>query len=178
VRQTSLLETTWIEVKDGNDTARDIFSNHYSADERFRDPLRKILRGADLLFIGPGEKLVLITPCARALFGWRREKHRLDGQIGVNCCFFRNEGAGIASDLIRAADAIAWERWPGERLYTFVDPARVRHKRDPGRCFLRAGWIHAGWTKGGHGKNSLRILECFPPIPASPLDTSRDQPTR
>lgn len=100
--------------------------------------------------------MVLITPCARALFGWRRFIDD-SGQQGVNCCFFRNEGAGLASELIREADAIAWERWPGERLYTFVDPRRVRHKRDPGRCFLRAGWRYCGWTKSG-----LRILECLP----------------
>ena len=170
MRQTSLIDAVWIEVKDGNDTLRDIFSNHYSADSRLRDG--SILRGSELLIVGPGEKLLLVTPCARAAFGWRREKFRMDGQVGVNCAFFRNEGAGRASDLIREAAAIAWERWPGERLYTFVDPGKVRHKRDPGRCFLRAGWRHVGWTKGGHGKNSLRILECLPPIPALPLDTS------
>ncbi len=161
MRQTSLLDAVWIEVKDGNDTAREIFSNHYSAAERLA--VGKILRGAQLLFMGPGEKLALITPCALGLFGWRRFIDD-SGQVGVNCCFFRNEGAGRSSDLIREADAIAWERWPGERLYTYVDPAKTRHKRDPGRCFLRAGWNYCGWTKSG-----LRILEIEPsaPIPAS-----------
>lgn len=156
MRQTSLLETVWIEVKDGNDTAREIFSHHYSAAERLT--AGAVLRGSEYLIIGPGEKVVLVTPCARAVFGWRRERYRMDGQIGVNCCFFRNEGAGLASDLIREADAIAWERWPGERLFTFVDPRRVIHKRDPGRCFLRAGWRYCGETPKG-----LLILECLPP---------------
>ena len=99
VRQTSLLDTVWIEVKDGNDTARDIFSNHYSADERLRNG--SILRGSELLMVGPGEKIVLVTPCARAAFAWRKEKHRMDGQTGVNCAFFRNEGAGSRTTLVR-----------------------------------------------------------------------------
>jgi hypothetical protein len=99
--------------------------------------------------------MMLLTPDALAMFAWRKFiDHCIPKQDGVNCAVFRNEGAGLSSDLIRAAEVIAWERWPGERLYTYVDPKRTRHKRDPGRCFLKAGWRHAGWTKGG-----LRILE-------------------
>jgi hypothetical protein len=86
-------------------------------------------------FVGPGESIVLLSPDARALFVWRKERYRLDGQIGVNNAVFRNEGssAGRASDLIEAAVSEAWQRWPGERLFTFVDASKVRHKRDPGR---------------------------------------------
>ena len=36
-------------------------------------------------------------------------------------------------------DSLAWERWPGERLFTYVDPNKVR-SFNPGYCFLRAGW--------------------------------------
>ncbi len=32
---------------------------------------------------------------------------------------------------------------------SFVDASKIRHKRDPGRCYRRAGWTHAGFTKGG-----------------------------
>lgn len=109
-----------------------------------------------LLFVGPGEKVVLVTPDALAVFTWRKFRSMRDEE-GVNCAVFRNEGPERSSDLIRAAVAIAWERWPGQRLYTYVDPRKTRHKRDPGRCFLRAGWQHCGWTKGG-----LRILEIRP----------------
>lgn len=155
MRQTSLLDAVWVPVKDGNDTAREIFEQHYSrrryADERIR-----------LLIVGPGEKLLLLAPDANAVFAWRKFKSD-DGQQGINCAIFRNEGPNRSSDLIRAADLIAWEHWPGERHYTYVDPKKVRRKRDPGRCFLRAGWRHAGWTKGGHGRNVKRILEIFPP---------------
>jgi hypothetical protein len=145
-RQTSFLDATWLEVKDGNDTARAIFDNHYSR-RRYADGRNP------LLFIGPGEKLVLITPDALAVFVWRKFISG-DDQVGVNCSVFRNEGPQLSSDLIRAAVAIARERWPVDRLYTYVNPRKVRHKRDPGRCFLRAGWRPCGWSKGG-----LRILE-------------------
>jgi hypothetical protein len=91
------------------------------------------------------------------LFVWRKFiDDAVPKQEGVNCAVFRNEGAGLSSRLIMAADDLAWYRWPGERLYTYVDPKRTRHKRDPGRCFIRAGWRPCGWTKGG-----LRILECL-----------------
>lgn len=140
-------DDVWVNVKDGNETALSIFLRHYTARQT-----RKIRQ-----FVGPGEKMVLLTPDARALFVWRLERYTLNGQVGANCSVFRNEGPHRSSDLIRKADLMAWERWPGERLYTYVDPNKTRHKRDPGRCFLRAGWRHHGWTKKG-----LRILEHLP----------------
>jgi DNA adenine methylase len=137
------LGETWVEVLDGNDTARDVFDRHYSR------------RQASLSrqFVGPGQKLVLMTPCARAIFAWRKFISD-SGETGVNCAIFRNEGAGLSSDLVRAADAIADERWPGERHYTYVDPRRVR-STNPGCCFLVAGWRRCGVTK----KRKLLILE-------------------
>ena len=149
-RQLSLLPGPWVEVKDGDDTAREIFDQHYSR-RRYRDGRRP------LLFVGPGEKMVLVTPDARALFVWRKFRS-LNDQDGVNCAVFRNEGAGRSSELIRTACELAWTRWPGERLYTYVNPRKVRRKRDPGRCFLRAGWRYCGETQGG-----LLILEILAP---------------
>lgn len=147
-RQTSLLSSVWIHVRDGNDTARAIFDGHYSR-RRYRDGRKP------KLFAGPGQKMVLITPDAGSLFVWRKFKDNAQPlQTGVNCAVFRRDFGMRASDLIRAAVEQAWERWPGERLYTYVDVKKTRRKRDPGRCFLRAGWRYAGWTKGG-----LRILE-------------------
>jgi hypothetical protein len=133
----------WILVRDGNRTGLDLFLRHYSAT---RGERRKIGQ-----FVGPGGKMVLLTADARALFVWRRAEYRTDGQIGIDCAVFRNEGtaAGRSSDLIREACALAWERWPHERLFTFVDAAKVRRKRDPGRCFLRAGFRLCGKTQTG-----------------------------
>lgn len=128
----------WVPVRDGNPTARAIFDRHYSR-HHYKDG-----RNQDR-FVGPGERIVLLTPCARALFIWRKFISK-DQQEGVNCAVFRNEGAGLASALICAAMDIAWARWPGERLYTYVNPRRV-HSGNPGYCFKRAGWNTCGVTK-------------------------------
>ena len=76
-----------------------------------------------------------------------------DGQPGVYCPVFRNEGPVRSSDLIRAAMELAWFRWPGERLFTYVDPGLVR-STNPGYCFLMAGWRKCG--RSGRG---LVLLE-------------------
>ena len=137
---------TWITVRDGDSTARALFREHYSY-KPYRD-------GRDpALFVGPSEKLVLLTPCARALFVWRRFISG-DGQQGVNCAIFRNIGAGLSSALICAADTLAWQRWPGERHYTYVNTSKVA-STNPGWCFMAAGWQRCGITKW----NKLRILE-------------------
>lgn len=105
-------------------------------------------------FIGPGEKIVLISAEASALFVWRREKVRRDGQTGINCTVFRNESSILSSDLICEAMTVAWDRWPGQRLFTFVNPRAIK-SRNPGYCFLMAGWRRCGVTK----ENALLILE-------------------
>ena len=69
----------------------------------------------------------------------------------VNSCF-RNEGAGLSSELIREAIAATryyWQDIPELGMITFVDAGKVRRKRDPGRCYIRAGFKHIGETKGG-----------------------------
>ena len=146
--QPFLFGETWVPVRDGNITGLSIFMRHYTA--RLTRKIRQ--------FVGPGGKMVLLTPDARALFVWRKFISD-DAQTGVNCAVFRNEGssAGRSSELIEAAKVLAWDRWPGERLYTYVDASQVRHKRDPGRCFLRAGFRYCGVTKSGK-----LILECIP----------------
>lgn len=146
-------QPVWVDVKDGDPAARAMFRRHYS--------YRPYADGRDpALFVGPGEKLVLVMPFLkpRALFVWRKFKSA-DGQHGVNCAVFRNEDPGnlLSSDLIRAADAIAFQRWPGERHFTYVNARKVR-SINPGFCFLRAGWRRCGITK----HNKLVILERLP----------------
>jgi len=157
--QPFLFGVGWIPIRDGNTTAMSLFKRHYTA-----RAFRKIFQ-----LVGPGEKTLLLTPDARALFAWRKFKSD-NGQVGVNCAVFRNEGStsGRSSELIRLANEIAWQRWPGERLYTYVDPKKVRHKRDPGRCFLKAGYRQCGVTKNG-----LLIFECLP----HSANGIEDQPT-
>lgn len=140
----------WLQVWDGNPTAAALYDRHYS---RNRNAI------GDPRVAGPGEKLVLLTPCARALFVWRvfDSKDPTAGPDDVNCAIFRNEGAGLASDLILAAEAIALAKWGRQRLYTYVNPRRVR-STNPGCCFLKAGWRKCGVTK----TRGLLILEKLP----------------
>jgi len=99
--------------------------------------------------------MVLLSQCGRALFVWLRNTvERYDGQTGVNCTVFRNEGAGLSSELIQEADELAWQRWPGLRHFTYVDDAKIRSS-NPGYCFLQAGWRRAGRNMDGR----LTILE-------------------
>jgi hypothetical protein len=152
--QPFLIGEGWVEVLDGDPSGLAIYERHYSA----RKALARRRERRTKLYVGPGDKMVLLYADARALFVWRRERpeFRRDGQLGVNCAVFRNEGAGVASELILAAERPAWRRWPGERLFTFVDPAEVAGN-PPGNVFLRAGWRRAGETALG-----LHILEKRP----------------
>lgn len=105
----------------------------------------------------PGESMTLMTTDCSALFLWLKQEYRADDQYGVNCAIFRNEGNRLSSDLIREAAVLAWSRWPGERLYTFVDPKEIK-STNPGYSFMAAGWhrLKERTTRG------LVILELVP----------------
>jgi hypothetical protein len=69
---------------------------------------------------------------------------------------FRSEGAGKASELILSAVAATRFFWPPPQLglVTFVDPkavpgVMVRGERVFGFSYLKAGFKHVGFTKGG-----------------------------
>lgn len=112
-----------------------LFARHYSS--------RKNGQGiADWLSFGitsPGAVIVLLTSDASALFVWLKQKYHSNEQSGVNCAVFRNEGKILSSTLILEAEKFAWAKWPGERLFTYVDPGAV-NSRNPGYCFKMAGW--------------------------------------
>ena len=72
----------------------------------------------------------------------------MDGQTGYSCAIFRNESPRRSSDIILEAEELAFEKWGPNRLYTYVDPRQVK-SRNPGYCFLCAGWVRAGFSKGG-----------------------------
>jgi hypothetical protein len=139
-------ENVWIQVKDGDITGQVLFSRHYSK-YRYKDGRKP------KLFVGPGEKQVLITADGLCLFVWRRFKSA-DGQQGVNCAIFRNESQRLSSKLILEAEKIAAKRWPGERFFTYVNSKKVK-SNNPGCCFKKAGWKTCGLTK----VNKLIILE-------------------
>lgn len=133
----------WYSVKDGNAAAYALMCRHYSF-HAYTDGRRQDLNYRNRhLFVGPGEKLVLMTSDCLALFVWRKFIDG-SGQTGVNCAVFRNEGPYLSSELILEAELLAWQKWPNERLYTYVDGKKVRarffRKPNPGRCFIEAGW--------------------------------------
>lgn len=143
-----IFDSNWIEVRDGFPEAMRLFKRHYS--------YRKYADGRNpALFCGPGEKLVLITPNADALFVWRKFKS-MDGQQGINCAVFRNEGPLLSSLLITEAEELARRRWPGERLFTYINPRKIKSV-NPGYCFKVAGWRRCGITK----RHKLIIMEKF-----------------
>ncbi len=110
-------------------------------------------------FVPPGRCLVLRERHGKALWVTSYPfaeyvKHAWAG-AWVNS-LFRSEGAGLASDLIREAVAITRSIWtpPELGIISFVDPDHVsptiiRGKPLYGYCYLKAGWKHVGFTKGG-----------------------------
>ena len=147
-----MIAGTWLSVKRTDERAYALYRRHYSAEKgaRWRRPGNTNVTSA-------GETMVLLSQCCQALFVWLRcTIDRLDHQTGVNCAVFRNEGAGLSSELIREADDLAWQRWPGERHFSYVDGSKIRSS-NPGFCFLRAGWQRAGVSQRG-----LILLERLP----------------
>jgi hypothetical protein len=120
------------------------------ADEHY--PRRQSSKGK-AQFLGPGVgRIALISRRMLSVFGWVRPLHVKDGIHAWRCTIFRrpeNSGEPRASDMIldaeRALLALGMEPAP-DGLLTYVDPSKVRHKRDPGRCFRRAGWRDDGIT--------------------------------
>jgi len=106
-------------------------------------------------FVPPGRCLVLLAPsreeaCALWVTSWPRyAQHAWEG-AWINT-LFRNEGAGLSSELILEALACTRYRWAGEEpeqgMVTFVAPESVRPKKDIGYCYLKAGFTRVGKTK-------------------------------
>lgn len=127
-------------------------------------------------FVPPGRCVVLLTEKANALWitSWpfaEYVKHAWAGAWVCSC--FRNEGPILSSELIREAVAITRSVYgepPELGMITFVDADKVRHKRDPGRCFIRAGFIPAGKTQGG-----LVALQMLPDAMPESIEPYTDQ---
>lgn len=116
----------------------DLFKRHYSYRDYADNREQK-------LFVGPGEKVVLRTWKADAMFVWRKFIND-SGEDGINCAVFRNESEAKSSTLIQEADAIADAIWPNQRHYTYVNAKKIK-STNPGYCFKRAGWRQCGITK-------------------------------
>ena len=103
-------------------------------------------------FVPPGRCIVLVAAAALWVTSWPFAEYTKHAWAGawVNS-LFRNEGAGLSSELIAQAVAVTRAEWepPPLGIVTFVDAEKTRRKRDPGRCYRKAGWKHVGFTKGG-----------------------------
>lgn len=133
-------------------------------------------------FVPPGRCLVLLAPAigqpkAFWITSWPMAEYVKHEWAGAwVCSAFRNEGAGLSSTLIREALAATRYRWPDVPdlgMVTFVNAAKVKRKRDPGRCFIRAGFKVVGQTK----KDNLVALQILPgemPEPDPPVNFQRD----
>lgn len=108
----------------------------------------------------PGRCFALVVPMesggASAVWGtsWPYfAKHPWQG--AWMCTVFRNEHPELhlSSDLIRQAVAVTRAIYPAVPelgMITLVDEDKTRRKRDPGRCYLRAGFRRVGYMKSGH----------------------------
>lgn len=127
-------------------------------------------------FVPPGRCIVLLTKNADAVWvtSWPFAEYVKHAWAGawVNS-LYRNEcPLLLSSDGIVAAVACTRWRWPNvpeKGMVTFVDPSKIRHKRDPGRCYLRAGFSRVGETAGG--LLTFQMLERDMPEATAPRGT-------
>ena len=103
-------------------------------------------------FVPPGRCIVLKTIAANAVWvtSWpfpAYVKHAWAG-AWVNSLFRNESVAYLSSELIREAIAATRSIWnpPPLGMVTFVDASKIRRKRDPGRCYRRAGFKHVGFS--------------------------------
>jgi hypothetical protein len=101
-------------------------------------------------FCYSGRKLVLRNAAGTVLFVWMfpDPTMRMDGQTGYNCAIFRNESPRLSSEIILEAERMAFEKWGPGRMYTYIDPAKIK-SRNPGYCFKVAGWRFVRATPSG-----------------------------
>lgn len=100
------------------------------------------------------------------------------------CSAFRNEGAGIASEMIR--DAVSATRFkypdvPDLGMITFVNrlkvrPTIVRGERVWGWTYRKAGFVEAGETKGGLLALQLHPSDMPEARPALPMPANDNTP--
>lgn len=133
----------WHQVRRSDPRARVLADRHYS---------RQTIGAVE--FMASGKTFVLLTLDACAVWGVIENMDPAGGRRW-RCSIFRNEGPLRSSDLVREATSLTYAFWtrhhggpPPIPLTTEIDPAKTRRKRDPGRCFLRAGWHRIDVRRG------------------------------
>lgn len=131
--------------------AREIADRHYNR-QKIGSPQ----------FVPPGRCLVLYTEneSGRALWVTSypfAEYVKHDWAGAWMCSAFRNEGAGVASEMITQAVAATRAYFgdpPPLGMVTFIDrrkvrPTMIRGEKTWGYTWLKCGFEHVGETKGG-----------------------------
>jgi hypothetical protein len=146
----TLIDGYWLPAQRADPRAYALYRRHYSAAKNAR-----YRRVGNMNIVGPAAHMVLLTEAADAVFVWiRNTRPRFDGQVGLHCSLFRNEGPTRSSALIGEADELAWARWPGDRHWTYVWDEKIASP-NPGYSFKMAGWRTCGRNQDGR----LTILE-------------------
>ncbi len=151
----------WYSVTDADPRLYALYRRHYSYEKVRNYPGKVRLRqnGLTPKMQGFGDYLALLSGDCRAGWIWTRPPDGVSqsGQHGVVCVLFRNESDVLSSELVREASDLAWRKWPGQRLYTYVWDTKVQ-SINPGYCYKRAGWRTCGRNADGR----LTLLECLP----------------
>lgn len=150
--------SAWVESFRADAEVVSIADRHYNRQKvgapQFVPPGR-----CHVLRIGSAEQLR--TPGAGGAFwvtSWPFAEYVKHAWAGAwVCSAFRNEGAGQASDLIRAAvlsTALKWPEIPEQGMVSFIDPSKVaprpiRGRKTWGHSWFEAGFQHVGYTKAG-----------------------------
>ena len=141
-------------------------------------------------FVPPGSCFVLLTEDRSAVWvtSWpyaQYVKHAWGGGAWVNSLFRREDSPHLASDLIRWAVAHTRAEWPDVPelgIVSFIDPRKTKPKEIPGWCYLRAGWSHVGFTKGGlwvyQQLPGRKISRRSTPMPAAELVRATPVPVK
>lgn len=165
-RVTKAINNPWLLSWRADPVAKILADRHYSR----QSPESK-------QFVPPGQCVVLRTLEGNAYWvaSWPLAQYVRHAWPGAwICSAFRNESYILSSYLITCAVAVTRNEFgdpPGIGMITFVDEAKVKRKRDPGRCFLKAGFRFVGYTKGG-----LVALQLTPdrmPAPEAVADLRR-----
>jgi hypothetical protein len=143
--------------------ARDIADRHYNRQ-----------KPGTPQFVPPGRCLVLYaeTDTGKALWvtSWPYAEYVKHQWAGAwICSAFRNEGAGVASELIIEAVMATrayFGKPPEQGMVTFIDqkkvkPTMVHGIPTWGRTYARAGFEYVGKTKGGLLAMQLRPEKCL-----------------
>lgn len=161
-------QTSWRADPD----ARVIADRHYN---------RRAIGAAQ--FVPPGRCVVLVIPLeAFWVTSWQFAECVRHAWPGAwVCSAFRNERPDLhlSSTLIVEALAATQSVWPAppQGMITFVNRDKTKPKRDPGRCYLKAGF-HASGTRAccaalpSETKAGLVALHMDPsemPSPCAPL---------